>query len=125
MPYKDINKQRAFQRNRCRRNRFSFFKGKKCVKCDSTKRLELDHIDPKTKVSHCIWSWSEERRNEELKKCQVLCKKCHKEKTKKEISKSTIHGTITAYKSPSRKCRCSLCKEAQRKYQESYRLLYK
>jgi len=47
------------------------------LKCGSWKKLELDHIDPKTKESHKIWSWSEERRNKELKKCQVLCYDCH------------------------------------------------
>ncbi len=57
-----------------------------CVKCGSRKRLELDHVDPKTKESHKIWSWSEERRNKELKKCQVLCYDCHKKKTAKENS---------------------------------------
>ena len=53
-----------------------------CAKCGSWDRLEVDHIDPSTKVSHNVWGWSETRRLEELAKCQVLCYSCHKEKTR-------------------------------------------
>ena len=59
--------------------RDSFFKDKRCIKCNSVERLELDYIDPKLKVSHRIWSWSKERQNVEIAKCQVLCYDCHKE----------------------------------------------
>lgn len=57
-----------------------------CAVCGSSEFLEIDHINPETKVSHNVWSWSESRRTEELKKCQVLCKKCHKEKTRADNS---------------------------------------
>lgn len=55
-----------------------------CQICRSKKDLEVDHIDPSTKVSHRIWGWRGERRNLELAKCQVLCKRCHKKKTKEQ-----------------------------------------
>jgi hypothetical protein len=52
-----------------------------CVICGSDFKLEIDHINPKIKTTHSIWSWSEKRRNVELKKCQILCEKCHQNKT--------------------------------------------
>lgn len=57
-----------------------------CVQCGSKEKLELDHIVRETKISHSVWSWKEERRNKELEKCQVLCKKCHSKKTAMENS---------------------------------------
>jgi hypothetical protein len=50
--------------------------------------LELDHKDHRQKVSHTIWSWSMERRDAELAKCQVLCHDCHLDKTNKEGSRA-------------------------------------
>jgi hypothetical protein len=52
-----------------------------CRQCGSTNDLQLDHVDVFTKVSHSVWSWSKQRRDEELKKCQVLCKDCHDKKS--------------------------------------------
>lgn len=56
-----------------------------CRDCGSDQNLELDHIDPSQRVSHRVWSWSEERRLAELSKCQVLCRVCHLVKTKFEL----------------------------------------
>lgn len=41
----------------------------------------MDHIDPKEKVSHRIWSWSWERIAIETAKCVVRCTPCHREKS--------------------------------------------
>ncbi len=81
MAYKDKDKQREYQKQWVAKRRADFFADKLCTKCDSAKNLELDHIDPALKLSHSIWSWSEKRRLEEIKKCQILCEDCHKEKT--------------------------------------------
>lgn len=75
------DEQRTYHREWVRARRAEFFDGKSCVKCGSRKSLELDHIDPATKVSHKIWSWSAKRRAAEIAKCQVLCTDCHKVKT--------------------------------------------
>lgn len=85
MPYADKEKQREYQRQWMANRRAEFFTGKACVQCDSTDRLELDHIDRQVKVSHNIWSWSRERREAEIAKCQVLCHDCHREKTNGQI----------------------------------------
>lgn len=81
MPYKDPEKQREFQQRWYAARRAEFFAGKSCKKCGSTEQLRLDHIEPKSKTNHRVWSWSQIRRNIELAKCQILCEPCHKEKT--------------------------------------------
>ncbi len=63
-----------------------------CRKCGSWDRLELDHVDPATKVHHAIWSWSEKRRSEELKKCQPLCRVCHKKKSVAYFKEFDVNG---------------------------------
>lgn len=81
MPYADPAQQREYQRLWRQRRRAAYFADKACVVCGSTDNLELDHLDPTQKVSHKIWSWSEQRRLVELVKCQVLCRPCHAEKS--------------------------------------------
>lgn len=92
MPYKNPDEQREYQRNWRAKRRADFFMGKTCVRCGATEELQLDHIDRNTKVHHGIWSWSEERRNSELAKCQILCLPCHKTKTIESVDYS--HGEI-------------------------------
>lgn len=81
MGYKDKDAQREYQREWVAARRAEFFKGKKCKVCGSTKNLELDHRDPKQKVSHRIFSWSWDRIHAEAAKCDILCKTHHDEKT--------------------------------------------
>ena len=82
MPYKDQSLQVAFQRKWKARRRAEWLKKKGgCVKCGSTKNLEVDHKSPAHKVDSHIWSWSGERLKAELAKCQVLCRSCHLKKT--------------------------------------------
>ena len=60
--------------------------GGKCVECGSTETLEFDHIDPSTKSFNISGGYHKPREvlEEELSKCQLLCKACHIEKTKKD-----------------------------------------
>lgn len=110
MSYKDKNKQREYGRTWIANRRAAFFQGKKCTKCNTEKGLQLDHIVPKLKVSHNIWSWSKERQDNELQKCQILCKECHKNKTANDFN-FYRHGTNNQY---DRGCRCISCKEVKR-----------
>lgn len=87
MAWKEIETKRKYQREWCARRRFEFFKDKKCIKCNSKENLELDHVDPSKKVTHRIWSFSLERREAEVSKCQILCVLCHREKSKIDIKK--------------------------------------
>ncbi len=103
---------RVYQKAWIAKRRTLFFENKCCVQCGSKEKLELDHIDPKNKISNAIWSWAEKRRIVELKKCQVLCEKCHKKKTKLWWESRRKHGR-TMYKYG---CRCKICFTAQQKH---------
>ena len=110
--YYYANKERAAERNRqyhietraervANRNahkQFLFdYLGGKCVSCGTTENLEFDHIDPNTKrfnVSKVIPDTPPETpltQNvwEEVDKCQLLCKSCHRKKTY-TLDKDTI-----------------------------------
>ena len=91
MPYKDPSKQREFQRKWIHKRRVDHFKGKKCARCGkavSSSTADLDHKTPKRNTDgHKIWSHSKENRSKEIKKTQILCKSCHKKKSKKDKQK--------------------------------------
>jgi len=56
--------------------------GNKCCKCGSTKKLELDHINPLLKTTRqSILSVGLERALEECDNIQLLCKECHTKKS--------------------------------------------
>lgn len=105
--------KRKYDREYLATRRASWFKGKVCAHCGTDKRLELNHKDPSTKVSHRIWSWSEVRRLEELAKCEPLCYTCHKEVTRQQFSKPIMHGTYQGYR---KGCKEECCMEAMRQH---------
>lgn len=120
MGFSSIEQKREYQRKWVAARRNDFFKDKSCVKCGSTERLELDHIDRATKVSNSIWSWSEPRRLKEIEKCQVLCYDHHLEKT---ITETTVgHGGGWG---GIRGCKCDLClsrkRESNAEWMRKYR----
>jgi 5-methylcytosine-specific restriction endonuclease McrA len=112
---------RHYNRNRYHRWREDMITelGGKCIKCGSKENLQFDHINPDSKkfgIGH-IWSLSKERQYEEIRKCQLLCSKCHRLKTNKELTKkarplSVMHGTATGYQKF--RCRCDSCKAWRR-----------
>lgn len=110
--------KREYQRNWVADRRSEWFSDKSCNHCGATENLELNHKDPSTKVTHRIWSWSKEKREEELAKCEPLCEACHKAVTKKQFSKPVPHGTKAGY---NRGCRLECCMEGMRKYFRDYR----
>ena len=84
-----------------------------CYFCDTTENLEIHHIDPESKESHKIWSWSKERIEKELMGCVVICGGCHK-KLHKILNKKIVHGTRLIYR---KGCRCDECKKAKSEYE--------
>lgn len=93
-----------------------------CKKCNSKENLEIDHIDPKKKKFNISVSWSTNinKINLELEKCQLLCKKCHIEKTridKNQKSAKNTHGTLSSF----RYCKCPLCREAKNSYMRQWK----
>lgn len=118
MGYTNVDKQREYQRQWVAKRRNKYFEDKYCVDCGKQETLELDHIDPTTKISNSIWSWSEKRRAEELIKCVIRCHTCHVTKTINHDMRRAIHGTRSKYDAG---CRCVDCKEACRIYNKKWR----
>lgn len=109
MAYRNTDKHREYMRKWMRKRRVAWFAANgPCVECGSWERLELDHRDPRQKVTHCVWSWSEKRRLEEVAKCQVLCHDCHLKKTIAQRKPQLIHGTYYGYNTTG--CRCDACR---------------
>jgi len=124
MPYKDRDAQREYQRKWVANRRAEWFSDKSCIVCGSTDKLELDHIDASQKISHNIWSWSWERIEEEVAKCQVLCRYHHQIKTERVELVAYLgreirqHGTISMCFNG---CRCELCTKANTAKQQRRR----
>lgn len=111
MPRKDKKLHSHLNSVRVKANRDRWFQDNgPCVECGSSERLELDHVDPSTKVTHRVFGWSVEKRSVELVKCQVLCNKCHLKKSIEYAIVEWRHGTIHGYEK--RACRCSRCTAA-------------
>lgn len=113
MAHTPESRARAYAKTQARREKWIADNGP-CRMCESDDRLEVDHIDPSLKVSHRIWSWSEAKMFQELAKCQVLCRKCHEEKTARENIKRNppTHGSGLMYRKYG--CRCEECLEYRR-----------
>jgi 5-methylcytosine-specific restriction endonuclease McrA len=113
MPYKDRGQQRQFQVAWRQANRIAFIasRGGCCELCGSVETLEVDHIDRSLKTMNPtrIWSRTPEIQAMELANCQVLCSKCHKEKTRLERRPDNPHGVYAKYKEG---CRCVECRAA-------------
>ena len=111
MAHKDPEQHALYLREWRRKKREEVLAGQVCAVCGTSENLEIDHVDPSTKVTDQLFSISEERRNEELAKCQFLCKEHHKAKTYAELSAlftKKIHGTYVMYRNHG--CRCEVCK---------------
>ena len=120
MPYRDRLKQRLYQVQWLdRRRREWLSENGPCVRCASWEDLQPHHKDPKQKLEHRIWSWTKERRDAELAKCEVLCEKCHIKYHADDRRKPITHGTHTGYSHYD--YRCYLCKEAQMEYTQRRR----
>jgi len=119
------DKKREYQAlwMRARRRAWIEDQGGKCVKCESTERLEIDHINKEDKEAYIssLWSRSTSVREKELAKCQVLCHNCHKEKSIAEATTATC-GQIGMY---NRGCRCDLCRASNAARNRKYRALKK
>lgn len=86
--------------------------GGQCASCSSTEQLQIDHIDPTTKSFNLSKKWGApwETLKDELAKCQLLCKQCHRLKTSHENSIKIPHNA-GIFKHGSYKMRyANLCK---------------
>lgn len=113
MPMKTPDEQRKFQREwiAARKLEWIVEQGHGCAKCGMTEGpFDIDHIDrtKKTMNASQMFSRRPEIYRKELENCQVLCKPCHKQKTRSEVMKIAEHGTMLMYKK--RGCRCDECR---------------
>jgi hypothetical protein len=77
MPMATKEAQKEYQRTWIAKRRLAYLQDKSCARCGSTEDLRVHHRDRALKISHNIWSWSQERRDKELEKCEILCHSCH------------------------------------------------
>lgn len=124
MPHTDKTRATAYGKMKAARKKW-FEDNGPCRQCGSWERLELDHVDPTTKIHHTVWTWKLDKRNAELAKCQPLCYFCHKEKTKIQAQNRAAaemqHGRPSGY---GRGCRCELCKLYQSSRMDLYHELH-
>lgn len=118
---KEKHTEYELKRYHKRRSAALEFLGGVCINCGSIDNLELDHIEPATKLFNIssFWSISENKFWVEVKKCQILCKICHLIKTTTIDRIEISHGDYGYYKH--RKCRCLLCKASNAEYMRKYR----
>lgn len=111
-------------RRRNRRQKFIDLLGGKCERCGSEENLHFDHKNPKEKEFRIAdrLDAPENVLHKEVKKCRLLCSKCHRIKTREnnEHGQPTArHGTIWYYKRY--KCRCNECRDAMSTYNRNKR----
>ena len=120
LPYSSPAAKREYQRQWRNRRRDEYLAryGNKCGRCGSQDNLEFHHRNRDEKVSHKIWTFSIQRIEAELAKCDLLCMKCHFVETAKERGYyQYVHGTHTCYTKT--KCRCELCRAANAEKQRN------
>lgn len=126
MGYANKENERAYRRDydlsryRTRMAELRAALGGRCVECGSEDDIQIDHIDPATKSFNISTNWGKPKAvlMEELKKCQLLCRSCHKRKSDEE-QRNREHGTWGTYRN--RKCRCAKCREFVSAYMREYR----
>ena len=94
--------------------------GGKCTVCGSTESLEFDHIERSTKVEAIasLLTHKKETLENELNKCQLLCKECHYIKSIEcGDLPVAVHGSHQMYK---RGCRCNICVIFVKNYRKEY-----
>jgi hypothetical protein len=110
------------QRRLTRRNRLLEMAGGCCVKCGSLEGLQFDHKNPGTKafiLSGCYLDKAWTQILAEFEKCDLLCTKCHKHKTRENGEGPGGHNKIldvrhgTAHMYVQGKCRGKDCRYAR------------
>lgn len=115
MPFADPEVRRAYHRERWTRRRAAYLAGKCCAWCGATDDLQVHHRDPEKKGSHRIWSWSQQRLEAELAKCEIVCAPCHaKAHAEARRIEAELRNPCGTYQAYARGCRCDACRAARR-----------
>lgn len=88
-----------------------------CVVCRTNEELDFDHIDPSTKLFGIADRGAGKNETDfwlEIKKCQLLCRLHHREKSKIDNYRPITHGKMWAWLH--NKCHCGLCNKARDNY---------
>ena len=121
--YNEYMKKYVLERHRKRMAQAIALLGGKCARCGSIQDLDIDHIDPATKafsISKKAAGVSEEKFQAELRKCQLLCRACHNDKSIRErgqLPRGERHGTLTKANT----CKCDLCRAAKAAHNKAYK----
>ena len=96
---RDNNREELNEYNRKwitnRKNLLKEKMGGKCVKCGTTEHLQFDHINPLEKSYNISNNFFRKDIDKEIAKCQLLCSKCHLEKTKNDWVDGVLYQGIT------------------------------
>lgn len=118
MPYKDRDKQRAYQRDWIRRRRADWLDANgPCAKCGSTEDLIVASLKPSKPIPHRVWTYSAQRRDDVLSGCVVLCRSCFRANR----WPAPPHGTLARYDSRVHACRCDECRAARKRSEQARR----
>lgn len=92
--------------------------GGQCSRCGSSERLEFDHKERSLKSAEIalLLTQGQNRLNEEVQKCQLLCHGCHVEKTRQETTVGHGGGTTGI-----RRCKCELCYAKKLEYNREWK----
>jgi hypothetical protein len=106
-----------------RRKHYIDVLGGRCVRCGSTDRLEFDHIDHTTKtveLADAFATYSQQRLEAEVDKCQLLCKVCHVDKSIQDLGRVPGKGVHGTYRNYTLGCRCTECRAASAAHARKY-----
>lgn len=107
-------------RRRTRRQKLVEMAGSSCKTCGSTEELEFDHRDPEEmafRLSGAGLDKAWEKILVEFAKCDLLCSRCHDEKSDRENDGRRVsHGGGLSGK---RNCPCVPCRERMRHYRRT------
>lgn len=90
--------------------------GGRCEVCGSLKDLQFDHVIRGSRkwIIANILAYGDTKFWDEVAKCQLLCDRCHRQKTIKDRGQMpAAHGRTRMYRLG---CRCDLCKKVASAY---------
>lgn len=116
----EVNKKYLNERYAAQRADLIARLGGVCTICGSTEKLEIDHVEWNKKSFNVGALWPTKKLplvHEELKKCQLLCREHHEQKSSADMLEIIAlrppfrHGTIYGFMRM--KCKCSECAAAK------------
>ena len=84
-----------------------------CRRCGANQKLQFDHIDRATKAANVadMLTAALELFEAEVRKCQLLCKPCHRKKSLEAGDQQAAQHGLGLYSRGV--CRCDICRAAR------------